>query len=82
MTGKARLNEDKKLIYKYRNPWVSAWFENGKNDPDVALLEVKINKGEHWNTKENKFVQFFEITKANLREETTPDLGENEKFGV
>lgn len=46
------------------------------------MLKVKINKGEHWNFKENKLVQAFEIAKANVVEATTPNFGKNEKFGV
>lgn len=47
LTGKAKLTRDRNLIDKYWNSWVGAWFEGGKDDPDVAMLEVKINKGEH-----------------------------------
>ena len=81
MSGKASVNQDKELIDRYWNSWVSAWFPQGKDDPEVAILEVKIYKGEHWNTKENKLVQLFEMAKANVLEEETPDIGENEKFG-
>lgn len=82
LTGKANLTEDQQLIEKYWNPWVAAWFENGKDDTDIAMLKIKINKGEHWDTDENKFIQLFEITKANVKAEATPDLGENEEFGT
>lgn len=82
LTGKAKLTQDKELIDKYWNSWVSAWFEKGKEDPDIAMLEVKINKGEHWNVNENKFVQLFEMAKANVKDEKTPDIGENEEFGT
>ncbi|MEX2512500.1 MAG: pyridoxamine 5'-phosphate oxidase family protein [Cyclobacteriaceae bacterium] len=81
LTGKAKVTEDKELIDKYWNPWVAAWFENGKNDPDLAMLKVKINKGEHWNSNNNKLIQLFEIAKANVVPSSTPNLGENEKFG-
>ena len=80
MTGKAHLSFDKDLIDKFWNPFVGAWFENGKQDPNVALLEIKISSGEHWKTDSNKIVQLYEIAKANVTS-TTPDMGENEKFG-
>lgn len=82
LTGKARLTDDRELIDRYWNPFVSAWFENGKEDEDLGMLTVKINRGEHWNAKENKLVQLFEIAKANMKKSEKPDLGENEKFGV
>jgi general stress protein 26 len=82
MTGKARLSDDKELIDRYWNSHVAAWFENGKEDEDLGMLKVKINRGEHWNATSNKLVQLFEIAKANVLKSETPDLGENEKFGV
>ncbi len=82
LTGKAKVTHDKDLIEKYWSPWVGAWFEGGKEDPNLAILEVKINKGEHWNAEENKFFQLFEIAKANLIEEATPNIGEHEEFGT
>lgn len=82
LSGKARLSEDKELIDRYWSDGVAAWFKGGKDDEELAILKVKITKGEHWDSTENKLFQLYEVTKANLMEETTPDLGENEKFGV
>lgn len=82
LTGTARLTEDKALIDKYWNDWVAAWFEDGKDDPRLAMLAVKINKGEHWDTKESKVVQMLEIAEASDSKGSTPDYGEHDKFGV
>lgn len=79
MSGKASINSDRKIIEHYWNPMAEAWFEGGKKDPDVVLLEIKIYKGEHWRTEDNKLVQKFELAKSQLSDET-PDIGENEKF--
>jgi general stress protein 26 len=81
LSGKAWVSEDQALIDRYWNPWVAAWFENGKEDPDLGMIVVKINKGEHWDSKSNKIVQLFEIAKSNLDMSLTPNLGESEKFG-
>ena len=80
LSGKARLTDDRALIEKYWNPFVGAWFEQGKDDPEVALLEVKVEFGEHWQAKESKVFQLFEVAKAKIKNEK-PNLGENEKFG-
>ncbi|MFC3414081.1 pyridoxamine 5'-phosphate oxidase family protein [Algoriphagus hitonicola] len=82
LTGKAKLSEKRDLIDQYWNKWVAAWFKNGKDDPDVAILEVKISKGEHWDSTNNKLVQLFEVTKSNIFESSTPNLGESKKFGT
>ena len=80
MSGRARLTQDKALIDKFWTPLAGAWFEKGKDDPDVALLEVKIDMGEHWKADSNKAFQLFQMAKASLTG-GTPEVGENEKFG-
>lgn len=80
LSGHARLTQDKDLIDKFWSPFTAAWFEEGRDDPEVALLEIKIEKGEHWEADDNKVLQLYEIAKANVTD-STPDIGENEKFG-
>jgi len=79
LSGHAKITHDQKLIDKYWSAGVSAWFPEGKEGGNVAMLEVKIYKGEHWNTDENKLIQLFEFTKAQINDET-PEIGEHEKF--
>ena len=81
LSGKANLSTDQELIDKYWNPFIAAWFPEGKDDPDVVLLEVQVQMGEHWKADKSKVFQLYEFAKANLRKDETPDLGENEKFG-
>lgn len=79
LSGYAVLSRDQNLIDEFWNPYAEAWFEGGKNDPDVALLEIKITQGEHWK-EESKIKELYEVAKANLTNSKTPDMGENEKF--
>lgn len=81
LSGKARLIDDQELKDKYWNPFIAAWFTEDKNDPEVALLEVKVEMGEHWKATESKAFQLYEFAKANVKKDATPNLGENEKFG-
>lgn len=80
LSGKANLCADKKLIDKFWNSFVSAWFPEGKDSDKVGLIEVKVDAGEHWETKSGKILQLVEIAKSNITHEK-PDMGENEKFG-
>ena len=81
LTGSGRISEDKSLIDKFWNPFVAAWFPEGKDSPKVGLLEIKVQKGEHWNSDNNKVVQLYKMAKANAKDET-PDMGEHERFGT
>jgi len=80
LSGYAHLTQDKALIDKFWSPFTAAWFEGGKDSDEVALLEIKINKGEHWDAEDSKVVQLYQIAKANVKDEK-PNMGENEKFG-
>ena len=79
LSGRARVNHDRELIDRYWSPFVAAWFPEGKEDPEITMLEIKVNSGEHWKTEKGKIGQLFEIAKANITD-SRPDMGENEKF--
>jgi general stress protein 26 len=81
LTGVGRAIQDKDLVDKYWNSFVSAWFPEGKNSPNVGMLEIKVQKGEHWNSDSSKMVKSIKTAIAKVKGEQ-PDLGENEKFGV
>lgn len=80
LTGIANITKDQDLIDRYWNSIVGAWFPEGKDSGDVAILAIKINSGEHWDATSNPVSFFYEIAKANITD-TEPDVGENQKFG-
>lgn len=80
LSGSAHLTQNPALIEKFWNPNVAAWFPKGKNDPNVALLEIKIHKGEHWDATSSRTMQLFKVIKSNITN-TPPDMGEHQKFG-
>jgi general stress protein 26 len=48
------------------SPVYKAWFPQGLDDPDLALLKVKVESVEYWDTPSNKMVQLFGFVKATL----------------
>lgn len=81
LTGIGRPTRDKQLIDKYWNAFVAAWFPEGKESSNVGLLEIKVQKGEHWDSDSSKMVKTFKMAKAKLNKEM-PDIGEHETFGT
>ena len=81
LTGVGRTIHDKGLIDKYWNSFVSAWFPEGKDSPNVGMLEIKVEKGEHWNSNSSKMVKSAKTAAAKIKGKQ-PELGEHEKFGV
>lgn len=79
LSGTAKVSKDQKLIDKYWNAFVGAWFPEGKDSSDAALLEVKIHAGEHWDSTDSAVTQLFKVAAANITDKK-PNMGENEKF--
>ncbi len=80
LTGLGRATRDKALIDRYWNPMVGSWFPEGKDAPNVGLLEIKVVRGEHWSSDSGKMAMVAKMAVAKAKGEQ-PDLGEHEKFG-
>jgi general stress protein 26 len=80
LSGTASLCRDRALIHQFWNPFVAAWFPEGKDSEDVGLIEVKIEKAEIWDSKKNKMIQLYEMIKANVTGDK-PDLGDHRQYG-
>ena len=76
IAGTATIEHNPTRIDQLWNPMVEAWFENGKDDPTVALLRVDGRTAEYWSVDKPGVVRAFEIAKA-LVTKTKPDVGEN-----
>jgi general stress protein 26 len=47
------------------------WFEGGKQDANLALLNVNMEQAYYWDSKLHKLVSFFELIEGD-----TADLGQ------
>ena len=75
MHGRARVETDQAKIDELWNPIAGAWFEDGKDDPDVRLIRVDLTEAEVWATDGGlKFL--YETAKAHVTGEM-PDMGEH-----
>jgi general stress protein 26 len=75
-SGTATVTRDQARIDKYWNPWAEAYFENGRDDPSVALLEVDVATIEYWDLDKPAIVQAFEVLKGIVTRKA-PDVGES-----
>lgn len=64
INGKGQLSQDKERIDKYWNSFVEAWFEKGKEDPNIRILKVVPNEAHYWDTKTNKLFTFLKVATA------------------
>lgn len=79
VTGRAVVLDDLAKKKDLFNTIAKAWFPGGPEDPDLELVEVKIEEAEYWNVKENKLLQLFKMAKAAATGKK-PTLGEHKEL--
>ena len=76
MSGHARVSHDQERIDRYWNPWAEAYFDGGRDDPAVALLEVQVSTIEYWDLDKPAIAQAFEVLKGIVTKKA-PDVGDS-----
>ncbi|MBD2388431.1 pyridoxamine 5'-phosphate oxidase family protein [Cylindrospermum sp. FACHB-282] len=51
ISGSAQLVKDRNKLQQLWKPELQTWFPKGLEDPDIALLKVKINKADYWDSR-------------------------------
>ncbi len=81
VSGKGRLVNDRQKIDELWQPALKAFFPEGKDDPNLTLLRVRVRKAEYWDAPSGKLVQLFGFVKALAAGERYEGEGsENEKI--
>ena len=83
VAGHAELVEDKAKMHDLWNPMLKAWFADGVDTPDIALLKVTADSAEYWDTSSNAMVHLYGVAKAMLTGKSARnDAGENEALDI
>ncbi|MHA7240891.1 pyridoxamine 5'-phosphate oxidase family protein [Arthrobacter sp. TMS1-12-1] len=77
IAGTATLTKDQAKIDELWGPSVSAWFENGREDPAVALIHVDADTAEYWSMDAPRVVSAVKMVKG-LVTGSKPDGGRND----
>ncbi|PWE29482.1 pyridoxamine 5'-phosphate oxidase family protein [Pararhodobacter marinus] len=74
---KGHLTEDldRAKLDEYWSPVAGAWFQGGKDDPKLTMLRFDLVDAALWGSTDSKVKFGFEILKANMDEDKTPDVG-------
>lgn len=62
--GRAVVIEDRKKIEEMWSPMAKAWFQAGKDDPELTLIKVKPEHAYYWEPKQSKMVTLFKMAVA------------------
>ena len=80
VSGTAAVVEDKAKKQQLWSKMAEAWFPGGVDDPDLALVCVKISHANYWDVKESKIVQLYQMAKAVITGKPPTEMGEQAKI--
>lgn len=75
LEGPLHEDMDKAALEKHWNPHIAAWFKGGKEDLELVMLALDIASARIWASTKNTLSYAWEITKANLNEDSVPHVG-------
>ncbi|PZO75581.1 MAG: pyridoxamine 5'-phosphate oxidase [Mesorhizobium amorphae] len=82
VSGTASLVQDRAKIEEKWSEDVAAWFEGGKDNPNIALLKVDPSEGEFWDTGSSALATAIGYVKAKLGKGDGSDVVENKKVSL
>ena len=83
VSGTAQLIRDPNKAKELWNPILKAWFPQGLDDPDLALLYVNVEKAEYWDSPSSAMVHIAGFVKAIATGQAyKPSPGEHQKISL
>ena len=64
VSGTAKAVRDQRKAQQFWNPAYKAWFPDGLDDPELALLQIDIDKAEYWDSSSSTMVHLAGFIKA------------------
>ncbi len=64
VTGRARITMDREKATELWQPMLKAWFPKGLDDPDLALIRVRVESAKYWDSSAAPIVQVIGFVKA------------------
>jgi general stress protein 26 len=77
LAGTGSVSKDRTMIESLWNKHAEAWFENGIDDPSVAMLRFRAESAEYWKIDAPKVVAAVKYAKALVTGEQ-PDIADNQ----
>ena len=81
LSGKATVSKDQATIDELWKPAYKAWFPEGKDDPNIAVLRVSVDHAEYWDSPSGPVVYAIQLAKSILTGDRS-DPGDHEKVNL
>lgn len=82
VSGQAEVVIDRARAEKMWNPILKAWFPEGLEDPELALLRVHVESADIWKSPSSKVVQLVGFAKAMLTGQRADQAGIGERSHI
>jgi len=76
VSGQARVVDNMAKTKELWSKMAQAWFPGGVDDPNLALIEVKIVHAHYWNVTESKITQLYQMAKAAITGTKPEQMGQ------
>jgi general stress protein 26 len=77
VSGSARIVHDTAKVKELWSEGARVWFPQGPEDPSIALICVRVESAEFWDSPSSTWVYAMGYAKARLTGEPPRDVGEN-----
>lgn len=74
VVGRARLVSDKAKMRELWSPMLKAWFPKGLEDPNIALVRVRVESAQFWDQPRGRMVQLLGLARAVITGKAATDL--------
>lgn len=64
LNGRVEISQNQDRIDKYWNKFVEAWFEKGKEDPNIRVLKFIPYEAHYWDNKTNKLMTLLKVASS------------------
>ena len=81
VSGRAEVVRDRAKIEELWQPQLKAWFPEGTETPDIALLKVSVERAEYWDGSQSIIAHAVSLVSSLVKGEPA-ELGENEKIDI
>jgi general stress protein 26 len=81
VTGRAEVVRDRAKIEELWKPQLRAWFPEGVDTPDIALLKVSAERAEYWDGSQSVVAHAVSLVSSLVTGEPS-QAGENEKLDL
>jgi general stress protein 26 len=82
ISGRAEIVRDKAMIKDKWTEGMKAWFPQGTDDPQIALIRVRPEKGEYWDSPSSTVLHIYGYVKATLTGSSPTEMTEQKKVNL